>query len=38
MWNGKQWISDFKQKGIIVNKAYKNAPYKIIRYNNKNQN
>lgn len=29
MWNGKQWVSDFKQKGIIVSKAYKE--YKIFR-------
>lgn len=23
IWNGKQWISDFKQRGIIVNQAYR---------------
>lgn len=29
MWDGSQWISDFKQKGIIVSKDYSN--YKIYR-------
>lgn len=29
MWDGSRWISDFKQKGIIVNKAY--SEYKIFR-------
>lgn len=33
MWNGEQWVSDFKQRGIIVNKAYTNSNYKIFRYN-----
>jgi len=32
MWNGEQWVSDFKQKGIIVSSAYKNADYKVWRY------
>jgi len=31
MWNGHQWMSDFKQKGIIVNKAYRKVDYKIFR-------
>jgi len=32
MWNGEQWVSDFKQKSIIVNNAYKKADYKIWRH------
>lgn len=32
MWNGEQWISDFKQKNIIVNKAY--SDYKVYRHKN----
>jgi len=31
MWNGKQWVSDFKQKGIIVNPAYNKVDYRIWR-------
>jgi len=34
MWNGNQWVSDFKQKGMIVNKAYKNVTYKVFRHKN----
>lgn len=30
MWNGEQWISDFKQKNIIVSSAY--SDYKIYRH------
>ena len=30
MWNGEQWISDFKQKSIIVNSAY--SDYKVFRH------
>lgn len=30
MWNGEQWISDFKQKNIIVNQAY--SSYKVYRH------
>lgn len=29
MWNGEQWISDFKQKNIIVSKDY--TTYRIYR-------
>lgn len=32
MWNGEQWVSDFKQKGIIVNLAYNEVEYKIWRH------
>lgn len=35
MWNGTQWISDFKQKGIIVSNSYKGCEYEIFRYNKK---
>ena len=33
MWNGKQWISDFKQKSIIVHSDYlnSNCVYNIYR-------
>ena len=31
MWNGTQWVSDFKQKNIIVSNAYRNAENKIFR-------
>ncbi|MDE6417056.1 MAG: CHAP domain-containing protein [Duncaniella sp.] len=30
MWNGEQWISDFKQNSIIVSSAY--SDYKIFRH------
>jgi len=33
MWNGNQWVSDFKQRGIIVSREYQSAPYQIFRYN-----
>lgn len=29
MWNGSQWVSDFKQRNIIVSKDY--STYKIFR-------
>jgi len=32
MWNGKQWVSDFKQRNIIVAKEYQKADYQIFRY------
>lgn len=25
IWNGHQWVSDFKQRSLIVNKAYHNS-------------
>ena len=33
IWNGKQWISDFKQRGLIVHSNYlnKGAEYAIYR-------
>lgn len=31
MWNGEQWVSDFKQKNIICAKAYKNCKYQLYR-------
>ena len=30
MWNGEQWISDFKQKSIIVSSVY--CDYKVFRH------
>lgn len=32
MWNGKQWVSDFKQKNFIVAKDYIGLEYKIYRH------
>lgn len=32
MYNGEQWISDFKQKNIIVAKAYYNCNYRLFRH------
>jgi len=32
MWTGKEWISDFKQKNIIVNNAYNNGKSSIFRW------
>lgn len=32
MYNGKQWISDFKQKGIFVAKAYYKSDYRYYRF------
>lgn len=31
MYDGEQWISDFKQKSIYVSKAYRNTKYRIFR-------
>ena len=33
MWNGKQWVSDFKQRGIIVHSDYRkdSCEYTIFR-------
>lgn len=31
MWNGKQWVSDFKQKGFYAAGGYVNSKYKIFR-------
>lgn len=31
IWNGEQWVSDFKQKSIIVARGYRNADYVIFR-------
>ena len=34
MWNGKQWVSDFKQKNMILAKAYHKTDWKIYRHKN----
>lgn len=34
MYNGKQWVSDFKQKYFITVKLYKNCKYVIYRHSN----
>lgn len=34
MWNGKQWVSDFKQKNFAVAKEYEKSAYKYYRHNN----
>lgn len=31
LWNGHQWVSDFKQRGIIVAKGYGKVKYRIFR-------
>lgn len=31
MYNGNQWVSDFKQKNMICSPAYKNTKYKFYR-------
>ena len=31
MWNGTQWVSDFKQKNMIPAKAYRSTDWKIYR-------
>lgn len=35
MWNGYQWVSDFRQKNMIPAKAYRKTKWKIFRYNEK---
>lgn len=32
IWNGTQWVSDFKQKNFIVASAYSEADYKLYRH------
>ena len=32
MWNGSQWVSDFKQRSIIVASGYANATPRIYRW------
>lgn len=32
MWNGKQWVSDFKQKNLICATAYSTVSYKLYRH------
>jgi hypothetical protein len=32
MWDGKQWVSDFKQQDIVPGRAYEHLPYRIYRY------
>lgn len=31
IWNGKQWVSDFKQESIYVDEDYKNVNYIVFR-------
>ena len=33
MWTSKQWMSDFKQKGLIVAKGYEKSDYRYYRHN-----
>ena len=30
-WNGKQWVSDYKQKSIYIDKDYKGVEYIVYR-------
>ncbi len=32
MWNGSQWVSDFKQRSMIVASGYSNGTYHIYRW------
>lgn len=32
IWNGEQWVSDFKQKSMFPASGYRFAKYKIFRY------
>jgi len=32
MWNGSQWVSDFKQNSMIVASGYRNGSYHIFRW------
>lgn len=32
MWNGHQWVSDFKQRSIYAASAYRNSSYRIFRH------
>lgn len=32
MWNGKQWVSDFKQRNMTPAKAYQKTDWKIYRH------
>lgn len=32
IWNGKQWISDFKQKSMFPAQAYRQADYAVFRH------
>ena len=32
MWNGTQWVSDFKQKNFIVAPGYAGSKYKFYRH------
>ena len=32
MYNGRQWVSDFKQHGFFVAHVYKNSNYRIYRH------
>ena len=33
MWNGEQWVSDFKQRNMIPAKDYHKTKWQIFRYN-----
>ena len=35
MWNGEQWVSDFKQRNMIPAKAYHKTKWKIYRHKEK---
>ena len=32
MWNGTQWVSDFKQKNFVVSPGYNGCHYRIYRH------
>ncbi len=32
IWNGRQWVSDFRQKNLIVSKTYGTTKYRFFRY------
>ena len=32
IWNGEQWVSDFKQKSMFPASGYRFTKYKIFRY------
>nr|WP_294055412.1 hypothetical protein [Prevotella sp. CAG:386] len=31
IWNGKQWVSDYKQKSIYIDEDYKGVEYIVYR-------
>lgn len=35
MWNGQQWVSDYRQKNMVPAKEYHKTNWKIFRYKSK---